>query len=215
MELAAPTEGDIVRLFNATPRDLGMTIKMTVTNEKGKALVVYPMRLEDFPVETLGSTRRLRFSYKTSVLHGEEFLNGTLQLAPEQGATWMDYLGKQQVGKWEKDIKMTAQRSLPDFVSINSKAEDLQSERQHVAGVYERSDEGDADGSEAEAAGSEAGASPTVAGAGGKLCCTFFPFSFHIPTWLLLLDTSCYLELRVTSHYFSHYTVTSLVVIDR
>ena len=144
MELAAPTEADIVRIFGVTPRDLNMR-KVTVNSERGKNLCVYPMRLEEFPMESLGSTRRLRFGYKVGVLHGEEFLAGALQLTPEQGATWMDYLSKEHTGRWDKEIKPTAQHPLPNFSQLMAQAEDLQSERQQLAGVYEDAQDHDSE----------------------------------------------------------------------
>ena len=57
MELAAPTEREVVRLFGVPPSDLSASHlrKTEIKGEKGQNLTVWPMRLDGMTPEEQGA----------------------------------------------------------------------------------------------------------------------------------------------------------------
>ena len=134
IEIAAPTEKDIVRLLGVTPADLGLK-KVDLVGEKGVTMTIFPMSLHGIPMKHWVSIRKLRLSSQVRVSRDEMFVTGQNQIAQEQPANWLNHLVGTMVDDREKKWKLPKLHDLTTWESANSAAQKLRQERQAVAGV--------------------------------------------------------------------------------
>ena len=144
MELGAPTEADVIRLFSLTPADLDLK-KVTLVAEEGQKLTVFPVDLHGVPEGELASIRRLRYGAKVMIAHEEQFLDSDWQVDKEQGKTWKDYLVAKLVSEHKEDFpsRRAHKLGMKSWSDLVAKADGIHKERGGLQDLEEEFDEED------------------------------------------------------------------------